>query len=105
MPDIPNAPPAKPEVPKKAQAPSLTSQEFSESLDKLFARAREAGVRPLQVMATSYAKQGLALLDGFFAALEEGTEKKKAAVKKVIAKKTATKPVAKKAAPKKKPTP
>ena len=64
--------------------------------------AREAGVRPLKVMLTTYANKGLAILDGLFAALEEGKDKKQATPK--TKNPTAKKPAAKKpAAPKKKP--
>ena len=64
--------PVKAETPKEAPQ---TSQEFVAALDKLFASARKAGVRPLQVMATSYARQFAGMIDGLGAALEEGETK------------------------------
>lgn len=72
--------PEKPAVPKaeasKTKDEPLTKDEFADRLDNLFGRARAAGVRPLQVMAATYAKQGLDILDGFLGALEEGSKKK-----------------------------
>lgn len=71
------AAPEKPAAPKPA-APKAkdVQEELADSLDKLIARARAAGVRPLQLMVAAYAKQGLDILDGLLAALEEGAEKK-----------------------------
>ena len=66
--------PVKVETPKEPEAP-LTSQEFMASFDALVKRAKAAGVRPLEVMATTYLKQGMGLLDGMLAALEEGKDK------------------------------
>lgn len=67
-------------APAQAQPPEqaaiLTTEEFSAALDQLFVRAKAAGVRPLQVMAMAYAKQGMAVLGGLLAALEEGNAKK-----------------------------
>lgn len=58
---------------EKPVEPPMSSAEFSATLDQLMTRAKAAGVRPLQVMATSYAKQGLAMLDGLLASLDQGT--------------------------------
>ena len=66
--------PVKTETSKESEAP-LTSAEFMASFDALVKRAKAAGVRPLEVMATTYLKQGMGLLDGMLAALEEGKEK------------------------------
>ena len=68
----------KPEAPKGGddQALPLTAEEFGEALDKLFKRAREAGIRPLQAMASSYAKAGMGILDSLLSALEEGSKEK-----------------------------
>ena len=66
--------PVKVETSKEPEAP-LTSQEFMASFDALVKRAKAAGVRPLEVMATTYLKQGMGLLDGMLAALEEGKDK------------------------------
>ena len=48
----------------------LTSKEFTEALDKLVAQARVAGLRPLQIMAATYVRQSMGLIDGFLAALD-----------------------------------
>ena len=68
----------KPEASKPGddQAPPLTAEEFGEALDKLFNRAREAGVRPLQTLAATYAKAGLGILDSLLSALEKGSKDK-----------------------------
>ena len=68
----------KPEAPKGGddQALPLTAEEFGEALDKLFKRAREAGVRPLQTLAATYAKAGLDILDSVLAALEKSSKDK-----------------------------
>ena len=68
----------KPETPKEGddQALPLTAEEFGEALDKLFKRAREAGVRPLQTLAATYAKAGLGILDSLLSALEESSKAK-----------------------------
>ena len=58
------------EEPKAEQVLPLTSQEFVEALDKLLEHARAAGVRPLQVMAATYVKQGMGMIDGLLSALE-----------------------------------
>ena len=62
-------PMAENEVPKKVesvpdeQAAPLTKEEFAAQMAQLTERARAAGLRPLQVMAQSYARQGMTLLD------------------------------------------
>lgn len=71
--------PGKSEAPKEKEAQDLplTSQDFIAALDKLVERAKAAGVRPLQVMAATYAKKSMDILDSFLGALEEGDGKKK----------------------------
>lgn len=72
------------EAPKKVEGPSsegakaapMTSEEFSAALEQLTARAKAAGLRPLQVMLASYAKQGMVVLDNLLASFEESTPKK-----------------------------
>ena len=54
----------------------LTSQEFTEALDMLVARARTAGLRPLQIMARTYVRQSMGLIDGLLAALDGDKDKK-----------------------------
>lgn len=62
---------------EEAQGPPLTSQEFVAAMDNLFKRAKAAGVRPLQVMAETYVKKGMGVIDGLLAALEDGNGKGK----------------------------
>lgn len=71
--------PSKEEIPKgeAAQDPPLTSEELIAAMDKLIARGKAAGLRPLQVMAQSYVKRGLGILDSVLDALEDGASKKK----------------------------
>ena len=68
----------KPEPSKEGddQSLPLTAEEFGEALDKLFMRAREAGIRPLQTLAATYAKAGLGILDSLLSALEESSKDK-----------------------------
>lgn len=55
----------------QAQDPPLPREELVAKLDQLSARAREAGLSPLRMMAEAYAKRGLAVLDSLLGALEE----------------------------------
>ena len=66
-----------PITPDPAPAQPLTSEEFAKALDQLVTRARAAGIRPLQVMAATYVKQGMDMLDGVLGALEGGKSPKK----------------------------
>ena len=61
----------------------LTSQEFTEALDMLVARARTAGLRPLQIMAATYVRQSMGLIDGLLAALDGDRVEKVEKVEKV----------------------
>ena len=65
-----------PITPDPAPAQPLTSEEFAKALDQLVTRARAAGIRPLQVMAATYLKQGMDMLDGVLGALEGSSQKK-----------------------------
>lgn len=67
--DLPKRRPTKP--------PPMTQQEFVDELTALVNRAKEAGLRPLPVIARLYAQQGLGILDTWLATLEESTPKTK----------------------------
>jgi hypothetical protein len=59
-----------------AKAAPMTSEEFSAALEELTARAKAAGLRPLQVMFSLYAKQGMTVVENLLSAFEEGSPKK-----------------------------
>ena len=67
---------------KEEQVLPLTSEEFGSALADLIERARAAGMRPLQIMAATYMKQSIAMVDGLLAALEEGGKEKGVGKKK-----------------------
>lgn len=69
-----NEVPAAPVPPIKEEAP-LTAREFSASLEQLTARAKASGLRPIQILAATYAKQGMAMLDGLLSSLDETAPK------------------------------
>lgn len=58
----------------------LTKEEFAAQMHLLTERARAAGLNPIQTMAQSYVRQGMVILDGLLASLENNasSEKKKA---------------------------
>lgn len=53
----------------------LTREEFAAKLEALSARAKAAGMSPLQEMARSYAERGLKVLDSLLSGLEESQKK------------------------------
>ena len=55
----------------------LTAEQFSTALSTLTTRAKEAGLRPIQMMASSYIAQGLSMIDGLLDAFDENGQKKK----------------------------
>lgn len=59
----------------RQEAPAMTKQQLLDQLDALTAKAKEAGLRPLQVMAESYLKRFGTVLDGILGALDEGASK------------------------------
>ena len=67
---------------KEEQVLPLTSEEFGSALADLIERARAAGMRPLQIMAATYMKQSIAMVDGLLAALEGGDKEKGVGKKK-----------------------
>ena len=52
-----------------------TREELAAKFEQLAARARAAGMSPLQTMAQTYVKRGMAVLDGILSALEEAPNK------------------------------
>ena len=48
----------------------LTKEIFEAHLQRLIERARAAGLNPVRTLARTYAKRGLAILDGLLSALE-----------------------------------
>jgi G3E family GTPase len=55
----------------------LTSEQFSAALTTLVTRAKQAGLRPIQMMASTYIAQGLSMIDGLLGAFDESDQKKK----------------------------
>ena len=55
----------------------LTADQFSTALTTLTGRARKAGLRPIQMMASAYIQQGLSMIDGLLGAFDDDDEKKK----------------------------
>ena len=55
----------------------LTAEQFSTALSTLTTRAKQAGLRPIQMMASSYIAQGLSMIDGLLDAFDENGQKKK----------------------------
>ena len=66
------------EVPKEAESDApLTTAMFSAQMQRLTERARAAGLKPLHMMAQTYARRGMAMLDGLLASLESNDSSKK----------------------------
>ena len=57
----------------------LTKEQFAAQMQRLNERARAAGLKPLQLMAQTYAKLGMAMLEGVLASLESDDSPKKKA--------------------------
>ena len=53
-----------------AEAAPLTREELAAKLEQIAARARAAGMSPLQMMARQYAERGMKVIDGFLSTLE-----------------------------------
>ena len=86
MPPDKKTPIAKNEAPKAEssrngeveQDAPLTKEAFFAQMQRLTERARAAGLKPLHAMAQTYARRGMAILDGLLASLEnDGSSKKK----------------------------
>ena len=69
----------KPPIAEKGpeQDAPLTKEEFTTSLQRLIERARAAGLHPIHTMAKTYAKQGMTILEGLLASLENANSEKK----------------------------
>lgn len=71
--------PAVPEVQEETveeqAAAVLTAEELVDAIEELKDRAREAGIRPIRMMITSYLTQGLAAVDSLLDALNSPKEK------------------------------
>lgn len=64
------------EAPVVEEPQPFTAEQFSAALDTLVTRAKEAGLRPIRMMASAYIAQGLSMVDGLLGAFE-GSDKKK----------------------------
>lgn len=62
---------------KDEKAPPITADQFSAALAELVTLARAAGLRPVQMMLSTYVKQGMSVIDGLLGALEGSSQKKK----------------------------
>ncbi len=61
-----------------AQDAPLTKEMFAAQMQQLTERARAAGLNPIHTMAKTYIKQGMTIIEGLLASLEnEGSSKKK----------------------------
>lgn len=63
---------------ESAPVAPLTRQELTAKVEELSARARAAGMSPLQTMLATYAKRGMVMIDTFLTALEDDNSTKKA---------------------------
>jgi hypothetical protein len=59
------------------EAEPLTKEHLVESVEELITRGRSAGFQPLKVLAASYIKQTLAVVDGVLGAFEGGEKGRK----------------------------
>lgn len=55
----------------------LTKEQFFEQMRQLTERARAAGLNPVQTMARTYIKHGMAIIEGLLASLENVDTTKK----------------------------
>lgn len=60
---------------ESAPIAAITREELTEKLEQLSARARAAGISPLRVLLSTYARQSLTVIDGLLNSLEEGMPK------------------------------
>ena len=67
----------RPTVEEPAQDAPLTQEQFAAQMQQLAKRARAAGLKPLQTLAQTYAKRGMAILEGLLDSLESGDSSKK----------------------------
>mgnify|MGYP001585100679 CR=1 FL=1 len=62
----------------------IDRDELATKLDELVTRARAAGISPLQALMKSYAKRGMAVIEGLLSALEEAPNKTPADTEKKV---------------------
>ena len=55
----------------------LTKEMFSAQMQRLIERARAAGLNPIQTMAKTYVRQGMSIIEGLMASLENEDISKK----------------------------
>lgn len=55
----------------------ITREEFRAQMQRLTSRAKAAGLKPIEEMAHSYARQGMTVLESLLQAFEEGSKAKK----------------------------
>lgn len=83
---LPDKPRSHHKRPKPAVEPEqdvpLTQEAFAAQMHQLTERAKAAGLNPIQVMAQTYAKQGMVILEGLLGALANTDSVKKKATKK-----------------------
>mgnify|MGYP001579455470 CR=1 FL=1 len=65
------------QVTEPDQDTPLTQEQFAAQMQRLAERARAAGLNPLQTMAQTYARRGMAILEGLLASLESDDSSKK----------------------------
>ncbi len=73
-----NRPIAENEETKEGGVP-LTKEDFAAQMKQLTERARAAGLNPIQTMARTYIKQGMAIIEGLLTSLESNDSPKKKA--------------------------
>ncbi len=54
----------------------LTKEEFADQMQRLTERARAAGLNPIHTMVQTYAKRGMAIVEGLLASLESDDSSK-----------------------------
>ena len=85
MPPDKKTPIAKNEAPKAESSRNgeveqdgpLTKEAFSAQLQRLTESARDAGLKPLQTMAQTYARRVMAMIEGLLSSLEHDDSSKK----------------------------
>jgi len=73
-PDEAEADPLATDQPVEAE---LTTDKLVESFEELITRGRDAGFRPLRVLAATYIRQGLDVFDGVLGAFDSPSKGKK----------------------------
>ena len=71
-------------LPETSLVTLIDRDELATKLDELVTRARAAGISPLQALMKSYAKRGMAVIEGLLSALEEAPNKTPADTEKKV---------------------